>query len=120
MSKLFHTRLLRELEKNHFPQTCALKMPVKTQSTTGNEKVTHEVRSGYEAIPCRVAPATGGERRTTAYVYSDTTHVILLAGQFGDLASDWVAEVDGQEYDILLPAEDADGLVTHLECRVVK
>lgn len=119
-SRLIHPRMLVKLQRDFFTQTCALKEPSKVQDTAGEEIVTHATRTGYEAIPCRLAPARGGERRTREYVYSETTHLIVLVGQFHDLTEEWVAEVDGQEYEILLPSEDGEGQMTHLECRLVR
>lgn len=108
------------LRRDFFTQSCALKEPTKAQDTTGAETTTYSVRAGYEAIPCRVGPAGGGERRGNNYTYLDATHRILLDGQFHDVTEEWVAEVGGQEYQILLPAVDAEGVMTRLECRVVR
>jgi len=112
--------MMEYLERDFFAQRCALKKPTKTQDTTGAETVTHAVKPGYEAIPCRVGPSAGGERRTNQQVYLDATHRIVLSGQFADVTEEWVAEVDSQEYQILLVAKDAEGVMTRLECRIVR
>jgi hypothetical protein len=108
------------LEKDFFPQQCALKEPVKTQSSTGKEMVAHVVKPGYEALPCRVAPAGGGERRVTQSTYLEATHSIAMPGQFPDLTEEWIATVDGQDYQILNVGKDAEGVMTHLDTRIVK
>jgi hypothetical protein len=118
--------MLEKLGKDFFPQRCALKEPVKTQDTTGAEIVAYEVHAGYESIPCRMGAAGGGQRRGNAQVYLEVTHRIVLAGQYQDLpeawleGKEWVAEIDGHEYKILLVARSAEGTTTHLETRIVK
>jgi hypothetical protein len=60
---LIHPRMMGRLEKNFFPQRCALKEPTKSQSTTGEEEKAYNVHAGYESLPCRVGAAGGGQRR---------------------------------------------------------
>lgn len=120
MSRIVHPRMMEYLRRDFFTQSCALKQPTKSQDTTGAETVFFAVRTGYEAIPCRVGTAGGGERRGNNYTYLDATHRILLDGQFQDVTEEWIAEVDGQEYQILLAATDPEGVMTRLECRVVR
>ena len=55
--------MFEKLEKNFFPQRCALKAPAKSQDSAGQEIHTHSVHQGYESIPCRVGAAGGGQRR---------------------------------------------------------
>lgn len=122
---LIHPRMLDKLEKSFFPQRCALKEPVKTQDTTGAEIVAHTVHTGYESIPCRVGLSGGGQRRGNQQVYMEATHRIALAGQYDDLpeawleGEEWVAEVDGHEYKILMVAKSTEEATTRLEVRVV-
>ncbi|MFZ5856779.1 MAG: hypothetical protein ACOYZ6_08110 [Chloroflexota bacterium] len=119
-SRIVHPRMMEYLRRDFFTQSCALKQPTKAQDTTGAETVAHDVKPGYEVIPCRVGAAGGGERRGNNYTYLDATHRILLDGQFQDVTEEWIAEVDGQEYQILLVAKDAEGVMTRLECRIVR
>ncbi len=119
MSRIVHPRMVEALQRDFFKQTCALKAPTKSRSTTGQEQDTYAVVTGYEAVPCRVAPSSGGERRTNLQVYSDTTHVISLAAQILNLTKEWRANVDGQDYLILRVSTEAEGAFTHLECRIV-
>lgn len=119
-SRLIHPKMMSTLERDFFPQRCALKRPVKSQSTTGKETITYEVKPGYEALPCRIAPAGGGERRVSQYNYLDATHAIAMPGQFQDVNEEWIAVVDGAQYQILLVGKDAEGVMTHLETRIVK
>jgi hypothetical protein len=120
MSRLVHPKLISILQIDFFPQRCALKKPVKSQSTTGKQNITYVVEPGYEALPCRVAPPSGGERRGDRYTHLDATHAIAIPGQFADLTEEWVAVVDGQQYQILLIGKDAEGVMTHLETRIAK
>lgn len=122
-SRLFHPRMMNSLEKVYFPQRCVLKKPVKTQSTTGKEKTSYQAQAGYGDLPCRVAPATGGEQRGNNFTHLDTTHVILVQGTFDDVTEEWVAEVDGVTYQLLLPGKasrHAEGLLTRFETRFVR
>lgn len=122
-SRLIHPKMTKVLERDFFPQSCALKKPVKSQSTTGKEKVSYETQAGYEALPCRVAPASGGERRGTNYTHLDTTHAIAVPGVFDDVTEEWVAVVDEITYQILRPGKashDAEGVMTHFETRFVR
>jgi len=120
VSRLIHPRMMEQLERDFFPQLCALKQPVKTQSSTGKEIVNYEVRPGYEALPCRVAPASGGERRGERFTHLDATHAIALPGQFQDVTEEWIAVVDEQKYEILLVGKDAEGVMTHLDARIAR
>lgn len=125
MTGLIHPRFTEKLERNFFPQLCALKKPSKSQATTGEEVNTYAVRPGYEAIPCRVGTAGGGQRRGNQFVYIEATHRIVLLGFFADLpeawkeGEEWLAEVDGQEYKILLVGNSVEKKTTRLECRIV-
>lgn len=125
MTNLVHPRLLQKLEKNFFPQRCALKAPATSQDSTGQEIHTHSVHSGYDDIPCRVGAAGGGQRRGNQQTYLEATHRIVLAGQYPDLpeawreGEEWLAEVDGVEYTILMVATSAEETTTRLETRIV-
>lgn len=122
-SRLIHPKMTKILERDFFMQRCALKKPVKSQSTTGKEKVSYSVQPGYESLPCRVAPATGGERRGSNFTHLDTTHAIAVPGTYDDVTEEWVAEVDGVTYQLLKPGKasrDAEGVMTHLEARFVR
>ncbi len=119
-SRLIHPKMTSMLERDFFPQNCALRRPVKSQSTTGREILDYETPPGYEALPCRVAPAGGGERRISQGNYLDATHAIALPGQFPDVTEEWIAVVDEVKYQILLVGKDAEGVMTHLDTRIVK
>lgn len=125
MATIIHSRMLTKLQKDFFPQSCALKEPSKAQDTAGQEIVVHSVHTGYEDIPCRVGAAGGGQRRGNQQVYLEATHRIVLAGQYPDLpdawreGEEWVAEVDGVEYTILMVATSPEETTTRLETRIV-
>ncbi len=120
IGSLIHPRMMETLEKDFFRQSCALKQPTKSQSTTGQEKVTHTVRTGYEAIPCRVGATGGSQRRGNEQVYLEATHRIVLSGCYADVMETWIAEVDDQEYEILYVARSAEEVTTRLETRIVR
>jgi hypothetical protein len=124
MSAIVHPRMLEKLAK-FFPRRCALKEPISTQDTTGEPIKAYSVHAGYGSIPCRVGSAGGGQRRGNQYLYLDVTHRIVLSGQYPDLpeawmeGEEWIAEVDGYEYKILLVAKSAEETTTRLETRIV-
>jgi hypothetical protein len=125
MTNLIHPRLLEKLEKDFFPQRCALKEPAKTQDSAGQEITTHSVHVGYESIPCRVGAAGGGQRRGNQQIYLEATHRIVLSGDYQELpdgwleGEEWIAEVDGVEYKILMVGRSAEKTTTRLETRIV-
>lgn len=119
-SRLVHPKMAEVLKRDFYHQSCALKRPVKTQSTTGKEKRAYETAPGCDALPCRVAPASGGERRGDRYTHLDATHIISIPQQFDELSEEWIAVVEGQSYEILLPSRDAEGLMTRLETRIAR
>ena len=120
MSRLIHPRMMSSLTRDFFTQSCALKEPLKSRNAAGEELRTYAARQGCEAIPCRVGSAGGGKRRGDLYAYLDATHRIVLAGLFPFVTEEWVAEVNGQEYEILLVAGDGEGVMTRLETRIAR
>lgn len=124
MTTIIHPRMLTKLDK-FFPQSCALKEPAISQNTTGEQVKTYSVHTGYEAIPCRVGAAGGGQRRGNQMTYMEATHRIVLSGQYPDLpeawreGEEWIAEVDGIEYTILMVATSAEESTTRLETRII-
>lgn len=125
MTTVIHPRMLKNLEKKFFTQMCALKEPMPAQDTTGEENNSYQVHTGYDQIPCRVSAAKGGQRRGNQSTYIEATHQIALAGMYSDLPTawregeEWIAEVAGVEYKILLVATSAEQAITHLETRIV-
>lgn len=127
MSRLVHPRMMEALMRDFFTQSCVLKEPVKSRDSVGEELRTYAPHQGCEAIPCRVGPAGGrvgpaggGERRTDRYAYLDVTHRIVLVGLFPFVTEEWIAEVNGQEYEILLVTGDGEGVMTRLETRIAR
>lgn len=118
-SRLIHPRMTAVLTRDFFDQLCTLKRPLKTQDGVGEEIIEQSIHPGYEAIPCRVGPAGGGERRGNNYTLLDATHRIVLVGQY-QVTEEWVAEVNGQEYEILLVAVDAEQAMTRLDTRIAR
>lgn len=119
MSTIIHPRLKNALAK-FFPLACALQEPMKTQDSSGEENITFATHAGYEAIPCRVGAAGGGQRRGNEQTYLEATHRITLAGSYPDVREQWTAVVDGVRYDILYVARSTEDVTTRLECRIVR
>ena len=119
-SRLAHPKLMQTLERDFFPQSCAIQQAAKTQNTTGAEVKTWADVPGWSAIPCRMAASGGGERRMPNETYAEITNRIVLSGQFNGLISEMRAVVNGTNYDIILVEPDSEGITTRLNVRLVK
>lgn len=119
-SRLIHPRMMQVLEHDFFSNRCAIEEGTKSQSTTGQEKLTWATVIGCEAIPCRRASAGGGERRAANQIYLDATHTILLSGIYKNVNEKMRAVVDEQAYDILLVEFDGEEVMTRLTVRIVR
>lgn len=109
-----------------YPGTCAIQQATETADSYGELMETWAAVGGMEAIPCRVSPAGGTERKSPQAIWSVATHVINLQGGFRTITAKMRAVVDcGEEqsamaYDILLAQVDGGGEVTRLVCEVVR
>jgi hypothetical protein len=124
-SRLVHPDMLRRLERDFFPQTCTIQQASDDADEFGQELADDDETkwsnvTGLEALPCRVAPATGGRRRTAEMTVTNATHVILLAGSYPTITTKMRAVVDDQAYTILLPGHDAEGAMTRLTVQLVE
>lgn len=117
-SRLVHPRMLQTLKQDFFPQRATLKKPVKSQNSTGEQRITFTDQ--YRNVPCRVGAASGGERRTNDFTYLDATHRIVLSGQFTDLTQEWQIVVDSVAYNILLSTPDPEQAMTRLEVELIQ
>lgn len=124
MTRLVHPAMLDRLERDFFPQRCRIEQASETLDEYGQPLAEDDESQwtavlGMETIPCRMAPATGGKRRTAQMTVTDATHVIVLAGNFA-IMSKMRAVVDDQAYGILLPSHDAEGVTTKLMVKLVE
>jgi head-tail adaptor len=122
-SRLVHPRMLERLERDFFPQDCRIEQPSGEtdeygQASADDDESLWTAVPGMEIIPCRVAPASGGKRRTTQTTAMNETHIIILAGRY-EVTAKMRAVVDGQAYDVLLPGHDAEGAMTRLSVQAV-
>ena len=124
-SRLVHPDMLRRLERDFFPQTCTIQQAASDLDEYGqveaeDDETKWSVVTGLESLACRIAPATGGTRRTAQLTVTDATHVIVLAGHYPAITTKMRAVVDDQPYTILLPSLDAEEILTRLEVSLVE
>jgi len=123
-SRLVHPNMLRRLQRDFFPQTCCIQQASESldefgQALADDDESKWTPVTGLEVIPCRVAPATGGRRRTPEMTVTNATHLIALAGHYPTITTKMRAVVDDQAYTILLPFHDAEGAMTRLTVQLV-
>lgn len=120
-SSIVHPQLMEALLPNFFNRRGAIQEPNKTQSTTGQEKQTWADVVGMTAIPCRIAPAGGLERRFQNEAFLDATDTALLSGTFERLTEQMRFVGDkGNVYDILRVEFDSQAVTTRLTLRTVR
>jgi len=119
MSRFIHPTLTSVLA-DFFPQGCTIQQASISQDAAGAEIRAYADVIGLVDVACRVAPAQGGERNTAEMTYLDATHRIVLAGSYPQITEAMRAVVDGQAYDILLSALDAEGAITRLSVKLVR
>jgi len=118
-SRLVHPRMMERLERDFFAQSCTIEEATTTRNVLGEVSLSGW-ETKYTAVPCHLAAAGGGERRTNQQVYLEATHTIALAGQYTDLNEQMRAVVDEQAYEILLAETDSEGAMTRLTCRIIR
>jgi hypothetical protein len=116
---LIDPRMINRLVR-FFTMRCTIEAPGTTKNSVGEVSKTFSAVPGWTAIACRLAPATGGERRTNVQTYVDATHVIALAGIFNGIGEEMQAVVDGVHYEILLVEVAAEAIITQLQVRVIR
>jgi hypothetical protein len=112
-------RMIARLEP-FFSQRCTIEAPVKTPDSFGSISETFTTVTGWEAIPCRVAPVGGGEQRTNQQVYVDATHTIELMGIFNGISEEMQAIVNSVHYDIVLVEVTPEATITRLQARIIR
>lgn len=119
-SRLTHPRLAATLQRDFFSDFCTIRQPVEVRNAVGEDVPDWVNKPGCEAIPCRVAAGSGGERHTSEMTTYNATHIILLAGTFVGLDETMQAVVAGQIYEIALVGSSAEGALTRLLTRIVR
>lgn len=118
--------MLATLQTDFFPQACTIQAAEDGQDAYGQPLSDDGVTGGWEDVdgledlPCRLAPATGGKRRTAEAAYLNATHVIQIAGQYPAITTKMRAVVDSQAYAVLLVSHDAEGAMTRLTVQIVE
>jgi len=119
MSQFIHPRMFEELTA-FYPAVCAVQAATEVRDEVGQPIEAWANVPGLDALPCRVSPSGGSERRQPNQVYSLSTHVINLAGHYATISTKHRAVVALQAYDILLVEHDGNQQMTKLVCQVVR
>ena len=118
-SPFVHPRLFSTLT-NFYPDTADIQQRTDTRDAVGQPIPAWATVSGLGAVACRVSPTGGGERKQANQIYTLSTHVINLAGNYIQITTKMRAVVSGVTYDILLVEHDGNGGMSKLVCQVVK
>lgn len=107
--------------RNFFPDTATIqqKPNPESQDAAGQPVEVWTNLPGHDAIPCRVMPSGGTERRSTNQLIAQSTHVILLTGAYKAIEARMRVTVKTLAYDILLPETDGSAAITRLYCEVI-
>ncbi len=116
-SRLIHPRLMATLEQDFFATYCTIEQAVESQDSMGGVVPTWGTLFAY--LPCRIAPAGGGERRQTNQIVLESTHTIVISGTYA-ITSKMRAVVEDVIYDILLVERDSEWTMTRLNVRIVR
>ena len=96
---------------------CTIQTATPTQDETGQP--TFAWVSTIAGIPCRIAPASGGEVRTSTETYLLNTFTCVLGGNYPAIVTTQRAIVDGITYDIVDVGRDDEAIQTKLTLRAV-
>jgi hypothetical protein len=118
MSVLVSPRWLTETAAL-YPSLCTIEEPANTNVKGDVIAAPWAAVVGLTDLPCRVAAAGGGGRRTQDMIYSTTTHTIALAGRYTTILPKMRAVIDGLCYDIEAVTYDGEGIMTRLAARII-
>ena len=116
--EMFSTLLFDALER-FYPDTVKIQGSTVTQDGYGGTVETWADIQGLTALPCAIAPATGGEQKRADMTLVVGSHVISIAGFYNTIAEHDRAVVAGVNYDILLVRLDSHRKMTSLAVQIV-
>jgi len=116
---LTHPRMMGGL-KNFYPQVCTIQVNTPARDELGHPEDSWADKAELVGLACRLAPATGKERRTDKETYLMSTHTIVLQGHFEQITEEMRAVIDGLHYNILQVRHDAQAASTSLDCEIVR
>ena len=96
---------------------CTIQTGTETQDAAGQPTFTWV--NTIIGIPCRIAPASGGEVRTSTETYLLDTFTCVLGGNYPSIVPTMRAIVDSKTYDIIDVGFDDEALQTKLTLKVV-
>lgn len=109
---LVHPRLRSSLNPRFFNAECTIYELSDQRSPVGQPTPTLIVH--LEAIPCRIATASGSERRQPAQTIATHSHRIVLNSYAPTITPAMRAEVGGVAYDIVAVEHDSERIMTYL------
>ncbi len=119
MVEIVSPRMFRMLE-NLYPDTCTIQEVAETQSTTGHPEKAWSNLGDHVALPCRLSPIGGTERKTATQVYSIASHAIELTKPYPDIVPKMRVIVEGEMlFDILLVERDGQGVSSRLVVQAI-
>ncbi len=116
-SRLVHPRLGNSL-RQLYPSLATIERNAGT-TTNADGEVIEDWQPVHVAVPCVVAPLSGGEAAAESGPYAEATHQVGLRGHYPDIQPRMRCVVDGTVYDIKLPQSDARSPITVLLVGVV-
>jgi hypothetical protein len=114
---IVHPRMLEGLAA-FYPSLCTIQNAVEPQDSVG-QPVPTSYTDALTALPCRVSPAGGSERKLPNQTYAVGSHTINLRGHYPTITPKQRAVVEGVAYDILAVESDGNAYTTRLQVQVV-
>jgi hypothetical protein len=110
---------LRVPVDDFYPSLCTIASASVVQDEYGQEEGVLTPVEGLTNLPCRIAPRSSGETRSTQQVYAEASHHVALAGYYPAIQTTHAAQVDGVTYDIEGVEHDGNHTMTRLFLRLV-
>lgn len=113
---IVHPRMLEGLAL-FYPSLCTIQQATLAQDAVGEPLATWA--DLLQALPCRVSPAGGQERKLPNQTYGVASHTINLRGHYPSITIAMRAVVDSVNYDVLSVEHDGNAYTTRLQVQVV-
>lgn len=117
---IIHPEMMERLRPNFYPSLCTIQQRTDTADSYGQPLPDWSNLAGHVNLPCRIAPKSTQERRTSEQIYVTATHHIALGGHYPAVTEKMQAIVDGTTYDIEGVEWDGNVKTTRIYVRLVK
>ena len=102
-----------------YPSLCTIQTFTTTRSAAGATVQAWATLADHDDLPCRIAPASGGENRTHELIYAVRGWTVAIKGAYAGIQEKMRAVIAGVEYDIEASQIDGNGINTRLQVREV-